>query len=165
MEPDDCVALYRRRGSVLVWQHANPTDPEDVDPLTQGVRLSAGGRREKFGKMGETYSYGYRVFGYLQSKIASTFSEVFGMVDDRQMQLTVPARHSSDVSLGIRPLPADLEALYTAGKFITHDKGGSIARDRFVHAGINYVVKASSVPIIDHNVTIAWRMLVAADTL
>lgn len=165
MEPEDVVGLYRRRGSVLLWQHAHSAEPENVDPLTQGLRLSAGGRREKFGKMGETYSYGYKILGYLQSKVTTTFSEVFGMVDDRQMQLTVPVLHFSDVYLGIRPLPDDLGKLYTAGKFVTHDKGGLIARDRFVHAGINYVVKASSVPIIDHDVTIAWRMLVAADTL
>lgn len=166
MTPEDAVGLYTRRGSVLVWQKANPMAADLVDPLTGTPRLSAGGRRIKhLGNLGETFEYTYKIRGYLQSKVTTTFSEVYGMVDDRQMQLTVPSLHKADVLAGIRPLPKDLLDLYTAGKFVTHIKGQPVARDKFIHNGISYIVKSSAVPIIDTDVTIAWRMLVAADTL
>jgi hypothetical protein len=152
---------------VLLWEHAIPADPETVDRATGTPRLTAGGRRhgKDEGHFGETFHPPYSVYGYLQNKITTTFSEVYGVVDDHTMQLTVPAIIVPSVADGIRALPVDLNIAYENGQFVTHKKGETWARDRFRHLKITYIVKSTAVPIICRNATVAWRMLVAADTL
>lgn len=168
MRPADVVRLYRHRGSIMLWKHAMPLDREDLDPVTGGPRLSAGGRRPNKrteGTLGESFFPPYPVIGYLQSKMTTTFNEVFGLVDDRTMQLTVPSILPADSDNGVRSLPDYLDKAYRAGEFVLHDPGKTVARDRFEFLGVSYVVKSSAVPIIDGNITLAWRMLVAASTL
>ena len=165
MQPSSVVSLYSRRGSILLWEHAHPPARDDVDPFTGSVKAAVGGPRKEAGPFGEIYGAPYEVNGYLQSKITTVFTEVYGMVDDRTMQLTLPVQRPTDLTRGIRPLPIPLQEAYTKGHFLTFERKELVARDRFTHNGIRWIVKSAAVPLIDLDTTLAWRILVAAQTL
>ena len=165
MNPSRVDSLLARRGSIVLWQHAIPPDTSTVDPFTGAVPLHAFGPKKQMGPLGEMYAPPYQVRGYLQAKQTTTFTEVYGLVDDRTMQLTVGAVRFNDLADGIHSLPLDLQAFYDRGEFIQFQKGQTVARDRFLIEGLRWTVKSSAVPIIDKNKVVAWRMFVAAETL
>jgi hypothetical protein len=162
------AGLIRRRGSIVTWQHAIPLSGVAVDALTQNPKLSAGGPRKAMGPTGEDYVDPIPVRAYVSKKAASAFSQVYGLLDQRDVQLDLAYPFAPEPENGILIPDADLLSSYNAGQFCVwgsaDDETQLVARDKFVIDGISYVVKASAVSLLDANRIVAWRLLLGALT-
>ena len=164
-------ALIRRRGNIISWQHATPASGAIVDEDTREPRLNVGGARIAMGPTGESYGVPYACRGYFSTKTAAIFAQLYGMQDERDAQLDVAVPFAPEPEYGIvLPAPADYAAWNTGTftQFAPNPMPAAtltlIARDRFVINGVRFIVKVAAVPIQDANVTVAWRILLGADT-
>jgi hypothetical protein len=165
------AGLIRRRGIIVEWQHAIPATGDFVDQDSRAPRLTAGGPRIPTGPTGEWYTRAYRCRVYFSKKTTSVFSQMWGMLDERDAQLDLAVPFAPEPEHGITlPERRELDA-WNRGQFTQFPPNFTpgadltlIARDRFRIDGVRYVVKAAAVPLQDANVTIAYRLLIGADT-
>ena len=156
----------------MSWYRAVPASGEFVDEDTRSPRLNAGEPRIPPGPTGEWYHRPYLVRGYFSTKTTATFAQYYGLLDERDAQLDVAVPFAPEPHVGIvLPARRDLEA-WNAGQFAVFPRNVTpsadltlVARDRFLINEIRYIVKSAPVEIQDASVTIAWRMLLGADTL
>ena len=164
------AGLIRRRGGIYAWQRAIPASGAFVDVDSRSPKLTAGGARVATGPTGEAYSTPYRVRAYFSKKTSAVFAQMWGLLDESDAQLDVAVPFSPEPDNGIMlPSRADLAA-WNEGRFTvfppnsTLDELTLVARDRFVIAGVRYVVKSAVVPLQDAGRIVAWRMLIGADS-
>jgi len=165
------AGLIRRRGIVCEWAHAISPHGNFVDRDARTLRLSAGGARIPTGPTGEWYARPYTVRAYFSKKTTSVFAQMYGLLDERDAQLDLAVPFAPEPERGIvTPARHDLEA-WNAGRFtqfpINTEPSADlslVARDRFLINGTRYIVKSAAVPLQDQNATIAWRLLIGADT-
>lgn len=164
------ISMMRRRGTVMGWQHAIPPNADQIDPLTQGPKASLGDGPgpdgNKIGGFGEGYHPEVNIRAYATSKVSAAVLQIYGMIEGGDMELCVVVPFTPDPANGIKSLPADLEAAYNAGEFATIAESETTAAfDRFRFMGRLWVSKGPAVPIIDGNVTVAWRVLITKFTV
>lgn len=164
------AGLIRRRGLIVEWHHAIPASGDRVDPISLEPILTAGGARKALGPSGETYHDPVRVRAYWSKKVSAIFAKQYGILDERDSQLDIAARFVPEPALGIEITDPELRAAYEAGNFCDltrpddFDSHELIARDKFVINGVTWIVKSAAVPIVDANRTVAWRLLIGAQT-
>jgi len=154
----------------MTWERAIPATGVAVDIDSRSPKLTAGGPRVIGGPTGESYALPYRVRGYFSKKTTSVFSQMFGMLDERDAQLDLAVPFAPEPHNGVVfPARMDLMA-WNAGRFTLFPPQAAlddltlIARDRFTIGGVRYIVKSAAVPLQDANRTIAWRLLIGAET-
>ena len=165
------AGLIRRRGGIYAWQRAIPASGAFVDIDSRSPRLTAGGPRVPTGPTGEGYAMPYRVRAYFSKKTSGVFAQMFGMLDERDAQLDVAVPFAAEPNNGILlPARSDLLA-WNEGRFTVFPPNVTpstditlVARYRFIIAGVRYVVKAAAIPLQDNGRTVAWRLLIGADT-
>ena len=158
------IALYQRRGSVVEWEHAIPPPPDTIDPLTGGPRASlgeglAGGVGD--GNFGENFCAPVRIVAYFHDKRKSFSARDFGIVETGGSLLTFAVPYTPDWRASVLDRDSTPSADdYNAGRFAVL-RGQTLAFDRFRIDGQLWLADALPTPIIDANVTIAWRLSVS----
>jgi hypothetical protein len=165
------AGLIRRRGNLIEWQHAIPAHGDFVDRDSRSPRLTAGGPRIPTGPTGEWYARPHLVRGYFSKKTAAIYSQAYGLVDERDAQLDLAVPFAPEPHVGIVALPHVESEAWQRGWFTQFPPNVTpsvdlelIARDLFLIGGVRYIVKTPAIAIQDKNVTVAWRLLIGADT-
>lgn len=158
------AGLVRRRGSIISWQHALPTNEATINPFTLEPFIALGADRVPTGPMGESYMAPVLIRAYLSNKISQVFVASFGVVEagDYQLTLALPFTQFFCEDGQAAP-PPGVEDDYNAGNFYVAPRGGTPRTDRFFIEEARFTVQAKPVPILDHNQVIAWRLLVKRD--
>jgi hypothetical protein len=165
--------LIQRRGNVLTWYHAIPPDPGTINPAMGQPTASLGGPKLAPGTFGEQYpTTPHNIRDFLSSKFTQAQMQLWGNIEIGDMQLDVAVPFRPEPAVGIVPLPPDLLCVYNEGRFAqvkrkgtTMDAPQTMAFDRFGYAGRLWIARARAVPLVDQNVTFAYRILVAEFTL
>ncbi len=152
------AALLRRRGSVIEWLHALPIDNSRLNPATLELDVTLGKPRQASGPFGEQYMPSVFFTAYLSSKISQVYLSQTGLVEAGDYQLSIPLPFLAACG-SIQP-PASQIDDYNNGVFFVAPRDRTPYTDRFIIEGARYTAKAKPVPILDHNQTISWRLLV-----
>jgi len=167
MDAGQVRGVIERRGSIVLWHHARPLDPNKIDHFTQGPDVNLGEPSEPMGNFGERYLEPFPIFAYFSNKIHSSFATEYGIVDQGDAQLTIGVPFDPGVNCELRPLPLELNKAYQEGDFARiQDNGKNLIRyDLFEFPFIphlhKWMAKAPAIPIVDANQVIAWRILIA----
>lgn len=148
------------------WLHAQPPDPNTIDPLTRGPKASLGGPPLAPGAFGETYPpdvEAAQIRAYLSNKAMTATFQKFGIVEVGDLQMDVAVPFSPEPYFNIVQLEQPLVTAYNAGEFANVAPGPqkTVTFDQFIIGGVKWVAKARPVPLLDANVVIAWRLLIA----
>jgi len=168
MNADAVRGLISRRGSVVQWAHASPVPAANMNTVTQGPKstglagIGTGPRNE--GAMEEGYAAFFPIRAYFSGKVSSSAFMQWGIVEAGDAQLDVAVPFAPDGAGCIGALPPALLDAYNNGRFAVIRGQTTVTFDRFIIGGVPYVAKAVPVPLVDSNITFAWRILVAKET-
>lgn len=153
--------LIAMRGSIIEWFHAIPVPPSDINVLTGEPNVTLGVQLPDTGAFGEGYpKKPVNIRAFLSSKVSRAPLTGFGVVEAGDLQLDIATPFVAEPPDLVIPTEA-MRADFDAGQFFVIPKGGVPRADRFIIQGRRYTAKALPVPIIDKNVTVCWRLLIA----
>lgn len=157
------AALIRRRGSQIQWYHAIPTNEALTNPATLEPFIPLGSTRVPTGPMGENYLTPVTIYAYLSNKISQVYAGSMGVAEIGDYQLTLGLPFNAFLCAPVTQTPPNVVNDYNNGDFFVAERDKTPRTDRFFIEGARYTAKAKPVPILDHNQTIAWRLLIKRD--